>query len=56
MATFFSFVYILIDRVFIKVKLWPGSKKGKPVRINLSGLSRGYSDTSDGHNSEYEKI
>lgn len=42
-VVFYGFVFVVIDRMFIWVRLWPGAnKKGEPVRINLSGLSRGY--------------
>ena len=50
-TAFFAFAYVLIDRILIKMTLWPGPK-GDPIRVNLSGLSRGY-DAVD--NQEFEQ-
>jgi len=42
-VVFYSFLFVIIDRIFIEAKLWPGAnKRNEPARINLSSLSRGY--------------
>lgn len=45
---FYGFIFVLVDSIFLKVKLWPGAnKRREPIRINLSGLSRGYDAGSE---------